>query len=708
MQSTFRTLVICSLALVPLWGCGGDGAEVGPPAVTPVPPAGDYASTPFAADYNTRLQAFADYHAERCDEVDGPHGAAACLAFTGRPPGNGLLASVQRSLDKIDSRQDTADFDMSGILRLLYQFGDSGLLDGAFQQAAEAAVKGFKYWPDELADLETAAGEGGAAAAAHPIDSMCTWTENHFILFSSNAYLAGQLYPDAYFPAGDHTGQEKMDLYRPRILRWLELRYRTGFSEWLSNVYYEEDLPAVLNLVDFSDDEEIVRKATMVADLILADIALNHFQGTFGSTHGRSYERHKKNGADDSTRGVMKLAYGMNRLSFGSMAAVSLALSPRYRVPGVLFEMAADQERAEILNRQRIGIRLEEADRWGLDPTRLEDGMTFLTLEAYTHPRTIELFLRMLDAYHWWENSFFEPFQPYEDLLRLVGALGLLPELATLFEADITRNLRTEANLYTYRTPDYMLSTAQDYRAGYGGDQHHIWQATLGPEAVCFTTHPAKWERDGEPGGASPNYWTGSGSLPRVAQVENVAVILYDINTDPGLYLTHELIFTHAWLPREKFDEVVERDGWIFARKGDGYLALWSREPCTWQDEGPDAGAELVADGETNVWICELGRKAVEGSFDAFVESIAGAEVTTDGLNVRYRSPSQGLLELGWTGDVLQDGQPVDLAGYPRYGNPYGDAPFPGERVRFDHNGQWLELDWQAQTRNASGYLGDG
>ena len=27
-----------------------------------------------------------------------------------------------------------------------------------------------------------------------------------------------------------------------RILRWLDLRFRTGFSEWLSHVYYDEDL----------------------------------------------------------------------------------------------------------------------------------------------------------------------------------------------------------------------------------------------------------------------------------------------------------------------------------------------------------------------------------------------------------------------------------------------------------------------------------
>ncbi len=691
--------VACTLFLF-LWaGCASDDSESGrPPGSAPVVPSGEsYTGTPFAADYGVRLQSFANYHADRCEQVEGPYGAAACLAYTGKEPGNGLLAAVQGSLDKIDNRLDTADFDMSGVLRLLYQFRDSGLLTGQFREAAEATVRGFKYWPNELADL----------GSAHPIDSMCTWTENHFILFSSNAYLAGQLYPDAVFPAGGHTGREKMEIFRPRILRWLDLRYRTGFSEWLSNVYYEEDLPAVLNLIDFCEDPEIARQAVMVADLILADIALNQFRGTFGSTHGRSYERHKKNGAQESTRAVVKLLFGMNRFSFGSMAATGLALSDRYRAPRVLYEMATDLEGREVLNRQRIGIRLEEAARWGLARERLEDGMTFLTLEAYTHPLTIELFARMLDEYHWWENSFFAPFKEYESLIRFADALGILPWFAGLFEEDLTRNLRTEANLYTYRTPDYMLSSAQDYRAGYGGDQHHIWQATLGPEAVCFTTHPAKWTRDGQPGGESPNYWTGSGSLPRVAQIENVALVLYDIDTRPGLYVTHELVFTHAWLPREKFDEVVERDGWIFARKGDGYLALWSREPYRWQAEGEDRDAEILADGETNIWVCELGRKAEVGSFEAFVEGIVGASLEAEGLELRYRSPSQGRLEFSWSGALLQDSAVVELSDYPRYGNPYTSAPFPADAIRFEQNGHWLELDWRTGERSTSGLLDD-
>jgi len=358
-------------------------------------------------------------------------------------------------------------------------------------------VLDFKYWPDEPG-----------------VDSLCTWTENHQILFSSAAYLAGQLYPNQVFTNSGQTGRQKMQANRPRILRWLDLRFRTGFSEWLSHVYYDEDLAALLSLVDFCRDPEISRRAGMVIDLLLFDIALNSFRGVFGSSHGRAYANTKKWASNEGTSDTGKLLFGMGVFSgFDNMSAVAFALSPRYRMPAVLEAVACDLERPEMVNRQRMGLRLSEAERWGLGFEDFEDGMVFLSLEAYLHPRTADLTLRMFDAFNWWENAFFAPFKRYRGLIRFMRRSGLLKPLARWLEWDLCRNTREEANLYTYRTPDYLLSSAQDYRPGYGGDQQHIWQATLGPGAACFTTHPARLE------GPTPDYWAGSGVLPRLAQV---------------------------------------------------------------------------------------------------------------------------------------------------------------------------------------------
>ena len=636
-----------------------------------------YAFEPVTDDFEVRRQALLEHYAGASG--GGPYGELVRLAAGGEPD-EGVVCAT---LDLIDSRPDCADFKLHAILRLLYQFGDSDKLSPDLLERARQTVLNFKYWPDEPG-----------------VDSMCTWTENHQILFAAGAYLAGQLFRDGVFTNSGQTGREKMDISRPRIMRWMDLRFRTGFSEWLSNTYYDEDLTPLVNLVDFCRDDEMARRAAIIVDLLLADMALNSFHGIFGSTHGRGYEGSKKWAGREATSRAQNLLFGMGSSTNNNMSACCLALSDKYRMPRVLYEIANDLERPEMVNRQRMGIRLEEAERWGLGFSNFEDGMVFLSLEAYAHPRTINLVMDMFDAYNWWDNDFFKPFKAQRTLITTARRLGLLPLVARLFERDITRNTREEVNTYTYRTPDYMLSTAQDYRKGYGGDQQHIWQATLGPNAVCFTTHPPRRK------GPSPNYWTGSGCLPRAAQVENVAMVIYSISTGPALYVKNDLLFTHAWLPRDQFDEVVEQGEWIFARYGDGYLALRSQHPYHWQTRpGEDKDREIIVPGRRNVWICELGRRAVDGDSSDFTDRIIEAPLSFGRLSVSYHSPSQGRLEFAWHGPLRQNDEVVPLRSYARFDNPYCQADFPPEEITLRHGGHWLRLSWENAERQASAFL---
>ena len=593
---------------------------------------------------------------------------------------------IRRTLANIDERHDCADFSMVAILRLLYQFGASGALSEGLLAEIKRSVLGFKYWPDEPG-----------------IDSMCSWTENHQIAFAVCGYLAGQMFPNETFTNSGHTGREKMAQHRPRIARWLDMRFRTGFSEWLSNDYYNPNLTTMVFLADYSADQDLARRALMITDLLLADMALNSFQGSFCSTHGRSYQEDKRWANREKTTEVSKLMFGRGSMRGASMGAVSLALSTHYRMPRVIYEIANDATRPEMTNRQRMGIRVAEAERWGLRFDSLEDGMVFLGLGAYAHPQTIDLTMAMFDAYRWWENGFFRPFQKQREMIEEARATHSLPFVAQLYEKDIARNVREEVNILTYRTPDYLLSTAQDYRKGFGGDQHHIWQATLGPDAVCFTTHPVPGEAHMD----TPGYWAGSGSLPRVGQCENVAIAIYDVVTEAGLYVRKAFPYTHAWFPKDEFDEVIEQEEWFFARLGDGYLALRSQQPCHWQrDEGENKNREIIAPGTQNIWICELGRKAVDGTFPQFVERIVKTPLTFDTRKVAYTSPSQGRLEFAWEGPLRRNGETVPLTDYPRYDNPYVQAAFPADRIEVHSGAHRLVLDWASLEREADAFLG--
>lgn len=144
---------------------------------------------------------------------------------------------------------------------------------------------------------------------------------------------------------------------------------------------------------------------------------------------------------------------------------------------------------------------------------------------------------------------------------------------------------------------------------------------------------------------------------------------------------------------------LIERDGWIFARRGDGYLALWNSQPYRWQTEpGEDKDRELIVDGRKSVWICELGRGATDGEFGDFAERFA-APVEVSDLQVTYQSPSQGRLEFGWTGPLVREGVDVRLRDYPRYDNPFVQAEFPAERVDIRHGDHRLTLDWKELER---------
>lgn len=580
----------------------------------------------------------------------------------------------------IEGRNDCADFVMQAVIRILHQFNEGSEIRFSDQllQHAKEAVLGFKYWPDEPGQ-----------------DAMCTWTENHQILFTTSAFLVGQFYPDDVFTNSGRTGREMMEIHRPRIERWLKMRFKSGFSEWLSNVYYDEDWTALLNLVDFANDPGIKTRARSVLDLSLFDFALNSFQGVFGSTHGRSYHQNTRWASLEGTTDSGKLLFGTGVYSgFELFSAAIFAISKNYRLPEVLFEIANNE--STFVNRQRMGHRTEDAARWGLGYDDLESAMVFFSNADFLHPKNTALTIKTFDAFNWWEHEFHEDFRSFRRTFTLLNKVKILPIVARILEKDISRNVRDEVNIYTYKTADYMLSTAQDYRPGYGGNQHHIWQATLGPNAICFTTSPANERRIG----SSPNYWTGSSSLPRAAQINNVAIVIYKVSSNPFMTVPNKLSFTHAWFPRDQFDEVHEQNSWVFARKGDGYLALRSMKPYRWQNEpGEDQGREIIAEGEKNIWICELGRRETDGDFSKFIEKISTAEIQFRGLSVRYRSPSQGMLDFGWKKPLTVDGQIIKIEHYPRYGNPYCRADFWADEIVIQHKNKSLKLNWETGER---------
>jgi hypothetical protein len=229
---------------------------------------------------------------------------------------------------------------------------------------------------------------------------------------------------------------------------------------------------------------------------------------------------------------------------------------------------------------------------------------------------------------------------------------------------------------------------------------------------------PSEWIGRDE---GSPGYWTGTASMPRSAQHENVAIHLYSTGyADGGLlgFFDYEQA-THAWFPQDHFDEVVQAGGWTLGRKGKGYVALWSWGTTSWQEYPPEELArpangpltrsfDLVApDGASNVWIVECGRAADWRSFAAFRDAILAApvEVTPSesefglAFDVRYDSPSQGTVSFGWDAPLVVRGEVVALDGYPRADHPWLTAERGQREWTIEGRRSRVLLDWDRPSR---------
>jgi hypothetical protein len=617
---------------------------------------------------------------------------------------------------KLAGFEDTSDFDVLELVNAYLGYRGHPALAPELWDKIETAILGFKYWYDQPTP------EG-------LIDDMWYWSENHQIIFHTIEYLAGQTFPNRAFTVTGMTGREHRRHARPFILRWLEHRARFGFDEWHSNVYYPLDVKPLLTLVELAQDREIAEKAAMILDRLLFDLALHSFRGAFGATHGRSYKKDKNTALHENTFNLAKLLFDRTEYGYtsrGDSTAALMARASRYRVPEVILDVARSD--LSFADRERMGIEFDELASpaspypapYGFSFEGEEDVVVWWSMGALTTWQVLPGVYSMADRYGLWETELFQPFLELRDAL---GTLELAQGFAWSFAHAAALELMKEVDTYTYRTPDYMLSSAQDYRKGSRGNQYHAWQATFDANAQVFTTHPVipprentDWRDDPDPGN-----WTGTASMPRSAQHENVAIHLYapqyvPIPVEPFRSFMRYEPYTHAYFPQDHFDEVVRDGSWTFGRFRDGYIALYSWRPAEFVDHGPAVPSngmlepfDLIADGgPDNVWIVECGRAADwGGSFTAFQDAIRAASVivtpVSEGLpasavppffEVEYQSPSLGTVSFGWEGPLMVAGEEVPIRGYPRYENPWTRTEFLDRNLLL-HDAETGESLWQ-------------
>lgn len=206
------------------------------------------------------------------------------------------------------------------------------------------------------------------------------------------------------------------------------------------------------------------------------------------------------------------------------------------------------------------------------------------------------------------------------------------------------------AEIHTKKTRDYMLSSVASprlgkieppenteteyyrtlimnesfhgttlFEPGKGGYQQHLMYAALSDRFYTFINLPGS-EKDFS--GMRPGYWYGNLVFPSLRQVGNELFCRYVI---PDSVPTK---FTHAYFPAYAADEVCQKDGFRFARVGEGYLALWCSEELKMNNADAVVDADLRAYSDDVCWYIRVGSKNDDGSFKDFVSSCLASGIS--------------------------------------------------------------------------------
>jgi hypothetical protein len=384
-----------------------------------------------------------------------------------------------------------------------------------------------------------------------------------------------------------------------------------------------------------------------------------------------------------------------------------------YQVPDVIKAIFDDAAPRIIKSSQSLDVsELKEENLLGQSDYQI---MMQLNMEAFTNSDVIGNSLNYFSKNHMFENSFLNDFKMIN--LSLLKFTGLAGPVSTLLNPATNGVAIQRANVYTYKTENYSMSTTQNYHPGDYGDQQHIFTANLSNDLSVFVAQPARVpERS-----STPNYWVGNGRNPYSVQDKNINISIFDVPQSPGFMEPHVVKYTHAYFPVQYFDEIDESslaDGYIFGRKGKTYIALIASGALQFEDfnqlnEAQAKNAErispalkhkydlLLKEGQYQSWITELSCKSDDGSFVAFKQRILGNTVLFQGTTVEYKT--RGItLHSEYKKQFTVDSAPVQTE-YSRYENDYvpgSITPRKPADIEFSFKGDGLLLNYQENIRN--------
>lgn len=457
-------------------------------------------------------------------------------------------------------------------------------------------------------------------------------SENHTLVFWTARYLMAKELPDDTFKAYGKTGAELFIEDGKNLKRFIQFRARRGWGEFDSAGYQFLDFNTLLTLYDYSQDAELVSLAGKMCNLLLADAAVDSLNGLYGGARGRIPEA----------------------------TAIDHSQSPLNDIQYLYFAISDPQPQS---GQERL-LGLKKLSYWEIT-----------------------------------NQSLFSKFRPMEIVEKIATdrpAHYINRERKHLHNMEDTlpkKPLQGSIRKYLWYTPQYILGGIQlqdaypaDLAAGnYAKHQQHDWDFTVaaGTKTRIFTHHPGSGDAHG--------YWRGDLGCRCGSSFQNktARLSLYDIKPQQ----TYQYI--HTYLPRAEFDEIVEDSGWIFARKGDVFAAVYLTDGYSWTNQGQWSNVEVISKGAKKGSVFEAGDAVEFGSFDAFRDEIKGNQVlfNPSNMTLAYNSKKAGRIRINSAGLRQVDGANVNM-NYPCYDSPYIQSKWDSGIITLKFNDMETILDF--------------
>ena len=606
-----------------------------------------------------------------------------------------IYALISKQTEFMNSRFDCADFRAQLLFKIYKDCNEK--LNGECKELIKKVFLDFKYFIDEPGD-----------------DSMCYWSEIHQILFAVSEYLSGQEWPDEVFTNNGMSGKEHMNIAKSRIDAWMEQRFNFGFSEYLSNNYLAEDIAPMANFIAYADDKKRVEQMKIIMDILWLDVALNSVDNRFVAVSSRMYGNNKAaNCIGNSIQSATDILWGKppfkkpNHIVICFTDAVEKGI---YTLPEAIKDIALSDE--EFVSKMSCGLSPDDMVSENLVGQSDACIMAQTGAETFTNHQVIRNTLEYLKKNRLFRNKFLSYFKflnltvlKWVDWQKFARNHNIMPHGIAL----------GRGNVYTYRNGGYSMSTDICKAVDACGAQEHIWTANIAEELALFTTHPAG-NGNGKYG-ASPGYWVGNGRRPMSVQNKNVNITVYKLPVKKRLGETDVASMTHAYMPKDFYDEYALCGNTVFARKNGVFIALISNGELKYKpfDAGsangvlkgrkfPD-GIRLENEfdlcrygGDYHIYITELSDSEKE-TFDEFKARIGGNAVEFgDEGTVKYTTRS-GAVEVSYDGRFDVNGKSAEKE-FARYDSKFCKAERKAASITVDSGKNRLILDFENGGRS--------